>query len=1034
MKTISWRSARRGAAVRGGGRRRPAERLVVQPLEPRLALAIDVSLVADLAPGIASSISTAILDGVPAFAGSTVAADTLFFGTTIATTAAGIDTVGLWKRSGNAAPELLATLGSTRRDPASDTVLLRADQIAPAQFTRSGGLVYFTSAARDTGETAVRSTLWRTDGTAAGTFQIHDQVTSSSGSNGGRASPYLVDLDGILLFAGFDPSHGVELWRTTGTAAGTSRIADINPSEPDSEPGGFTRLGSIVLFAADDGARGRELWKTDGTAGGTGIVADIVPGTSAAHGSGPQELTPVGAAVVFSADDGVHGRELWRTDGTAGGTSLLADINTLTGSGGGSPAEITSFGSLAYFSADDGVHGRELWRTDGTPAGTLLFKDLDPTVIPPTSLGPPFPQGSQPRNFVAAGRNIFFAASTAGRESLWVTDGSPAGTVQLPEPDASATGSQVGELVALGDEIFAGVTRSTNGGAPPARVLVRSIGTGTAIVALAPGVLGTQAEPLAAASDRLYFAVDDGAHGREVWQYRVAADPPPPAPPPAVIAVGIDGSPRAWAPEFAFTAVGPARIRLTGIPPGPARFFPLRGGIALAGDGAADPLAARITGRRYDTRGRTLTLDLDTPLPGGVAGGIATTSANPRPAARLIDADSGALLREVSGDQLVAAGYSAAFAARFQGGLRAAAGNADRAGAVALAVAPGGLPLVGRAALARGYESDIHRIALFAGAAGETRSTSIDVGAVFGTAGESGYAVALGDVVADADQGVELVVAAGRRIAVFDLVSGTGIAAGFIDPAPLVVVDLAAEGRVGSIATGPVFGGPHADIVVASSTGTGRAAGGTTVTILGAESDAPGVSLAVRRRFAAIARVESGPSLKLVDIFAQGASLAVGDFDGDSRLDLALGANAGGLGSFRVLANEFLTAAGDQLGSAAIADQLGPAGRFAQARAPGGPWKPLGGPDYFTPGEVPRPIGLGFNAPVAVATATTGGTAGSPGRAGLFVALGATSQTGGRIRRFAFTGPNAWSIAAEFEQRSTGAAGPFTAASGLRLG
>jgi ELWxxDGT repeat protein len=56
---------------------------------------------------------------------------------------------------------------------------------------------------------------------------------------------------------------------------------------------------------------GRELWQSDGTPGGTKLVADIHPGPGDSH---PAELTPVGRALYFSADDGTRGRELWKRE------------------------------------------------------------------------------------------------------------------------------------------------------------------------------------------------------------------------------------------------------------------------------------------------------------------------------------------------------------------------------------------------------------------------------------------------------------------------------------------------------------------------------------------------------------------------------------------------------------------------------------------------------------------------------------------------------------------------------------------------
>src|SRR5262245_30345972 len=70
---------------------------------------------------------------------------------------------------------------------------------------------------------------------------------------------------------------------------------------------------------------------------------------SASASLDPQELTVVGTKIFFTADDGVHGRELWISDGTNVGTTLVRDINP--GPTDGRVTELTALGNQVFFIA-----------------------------------------------------------------------------------------------------------------------------------------------------------------------------------------------------------------------------------------------------------------------------------------------------------------------------------------------------------------------------------------------------------------------------------------------------------------------------------------------------------------------------------------------------------------------------------------------------------------------------------------------------------------------------------------------------------
>ena len=178
-------------------------------------------------------------------------------------------------------------------------------------------------------------------------------------------------LGAVKLFAASDALNGVELWRSDGTAAGSYLVADIWPGMTGSLPTNLVTVYGEVFFSANDGAHGPELWASDGTAGGTYMVSDIAPGPS---GSNPDYLTAVNGLLFFAADDGVRGTELWCSDGSAEGTRLVSDINP--GAGSSSPQQLIDYNGSLYFLASNGAGPPALWRSDGTTAGTIPVSNL----------------------------------------------------------------------------------------------------------------------------------------------------------------------------------------------------------------------------------------------------------------------------------------------------------------------------------------------------------------------------------------------------------------------------------------------------------------------------------------------------------------------------------------------------------------------------------------------------------------------------------------------------------------------------------
>ena len=278
-------------------------------------------------------------------------------------------------------------------------------------------------------------------------------------------------------------------------------VTDINPGAPDSAPASLTVVDRTLFFSADDGVNGRELWRSDGTSVLTLMVADLNPGAS---GSNPTNLVALGNTLFFNADDGVHGLELWRSDGSAAGTSLVTDI--WPGVNGSNPQYLTVIEDTLYFVANDGTNDYELWKSDGTAAGTVLVADIWPG-----------PSGSGAQSLTAVGSTLYLVANdgVAGYE-LWISDGTPTGTVMIADINPGPSGSSPRQLTAVGNALFLAADDGINGSE-----LWRSDGTSTGTQLLASirgGVAGSDPDNLTAAAGMLFFAAHNGLNGEELWK------------------------------------------------------------------------------------------------------------------------------------------------------------------------------------------------------------------------------------------------------------------------------------------------------------------------------------------------------------------------------------------------------------------------------------------------------------------------------------------------------------------------------------
>lgn len=308
-------------------------------------------------------------------------------------TSLGAESDGLWRTDGT--PE------GTVKVPLPEGVEARwsAEQEKMADFR---GELYF---AAHSGSGGVG--LWKIGAATGAPLLLKDGWTVEYDT--------LVNLTALgdrLAFGTYRPGtgEGGELWTTDGTAAGTRQVM-VNPAGKsliDIGPG--FDLGGVHVLRGDGWTQEspRQWWRSDGTTAGTYPIQPdgiyyLPIGSESAEGLG----AVAGGKLFYEGAEWLAGderRELWVTDGTAQGTHKLEIFPGLPSS---DPHQFLAVGKLVYFAADHPDYGVELWRSDGTAAGTVLAADIEPG-----------PLGSFPQDLKVIDGKLYFHAQrpAIGRE------------------------------------------------------------------------------------------------------------------------------------------------------------------------------------------------------------------------------------------------------------------------------------------------------------------------------------------------------------------------------------------------------------------------------------------------------------------------------------------------------------------------------------------------------------------------------------------------------------------------------------------
>ena len=241
------------------------------------------------------------------------------------------------------------------------------------------------------------------------------------------------------------------------------------------------------------------------------LLDDIRPGLSS---SDPQYFTVFKNKLFFSANDSVHGRELWQYDELA--TTMVYDINAGTGDGCVVNYDYQNrnpvFGSTMYFEGYDSLHGAELFKYDGINPPQIAT-DIDSGI-----------ESSSPQIFATYNGKLYFAAnSIAHGMELYAYDTLTHLAKRLTDIDTNAGESSMDieqgqTMMAFKNKLYFTATDGALG--MELYVYDPTVdSTGTLVADINPGSDDGKPFGYFVLNNYLYFVASDGVHGNGLYRY-----------------------------------------------------------------------------------------------------------------------------------------------------------------------------------------------------------------------------------------------------------------------------------------------------------------------------------------------------------------------------------------------------------------------------------------------------------------------------------------------------------------------------------